>query len=145
LLEGASHFGENPGRVWLVHANHCGAWAGRAPAVEHPEGGKAGEYADEGHTAGRRHVLPGGVVAHVKAAAGNDLREAGEGALPEGGSGTGTGGGALHTRGLFAAGAFIDHQGGPGGEEREELGFEGVGEAVGWVFADAQADGDVGL
>src|ERR1039458_6979107 len=29
-------------------------------------------------------------------------------------------------------------------EEREKFGFEGVGEALGAVFADAQADGDVG-
>ena len=64
--------------------------------------------------------------------------------FPEGGAGAGTGDGAFHARGLFAAGAFIDHQGGTGGEEGEELLFEWVGDALGGVFAYAQADGDVG-
>src|ERR1039457_5921856 len=139
-----SDLGKNIVVAVLVDADYGGPRAGRSPAVEHPEGGKAGEHTDEGHAAGRRHVLPGGVVAHVETAAGDDLREAGETAFPKSCLGAGTGDGAVHARGLFAAGAFIDHQGGSGGEEREERGVEGVGDSLGGVFADAQADGDVG-
>ena len=119
-----SHLSENFDRVGLVHADYGGARAGRPPAVEHTGRGKAGENADQRHAAGGCHVLSGGIVAHVKTAARDELSEAGETPLPEGGAGSGTGDGAFDARGLFAAGALIDRQRGSGGEEGEELTFE---------------------
>ena len=117
-----SHFGEDFDGVRLVHANHRRVRAGRAPAMEHARRGKAGEDADQRHAAGRGHVLPGGVVANVKAAAGDDLREAGETPLPEGGAGAGLRSTARSTRAASSPPAPLSITSGQaGGEQREEF------------------------
>src|ERR1019366_5015320 len=144
VVNGVSHLGENFDREGLFHADYGGARTGRAPAVEHARRGKAGENADQQNSAGGGHVLSGGVVTHIQSAAGDDLGEAGEASVPEGGSGAATGYGAFHAGSLFAARAFIDEEGGSGGEEAEQSLFERVRDALGGVFAYSQADRDVG-
>src|SRR5450755_4724785 len=118
-----SHFGENLDGEGPVHADYGGARAGRPPAMEHARRGETGENADQGNPAGCGYVLSGGIVTHIQCAAGDDLGEACEASVPEGGTRAGTGDGTFHAGGLFAAGALIDPQGGSGGEEGEELFF----------------------
>ena len=85
-------------------------------------------------------MLSGGVVAHVEGAARDDLGEAGEASFPEGGARAGFGDCTFHARGFFAAGASIDHQRQARGEQREQIGFERIGDALRRIFADSQAD-----
>src|ERR1039458_4391701 len=172
VVNGVSHLGENFDREGLFHADYGGARTGRAAAMEHARGGepggnadprnatirgtgrsrgmeqarrgKAGENADQRSSTGGGHVLSGGVVTHIQSAAGDDLGEAGEASVPEGGSGAATGDGAFHAGSLFAPRAFIDEEGGSSGEEAEQSLFERVRDALGGVFAYSQADRDVG-
>ena len=89
-------------------------------------------------------MLAGGIVAHVEAAAGDDLGEAGEASVPEGRSGLGLVDRAFDAGGFFATGAFVDDQREVSGEEGQEVRFKGIGDALGGIFANSQADGDIG-
>ena len=99
---------------------------------------------DQRHAARGRDVLAGGVVAHVQAAGGDDGRESREGAFPECGLHAGALDGALDARGFLSAGAFVDgERRAAGRQQRQEPLFERVGNALGGVLADSQADAGV--
>ena len=89
-------------------------------------------------------MLPGGVISDVKGAAGDDVGEAREASFPERSARAGLGDRTFRPRRLFTAGASIDHQGQARGEQRQEVGFDMVGEALASFLAYSQADRNVG-
>src|SRR5579884_3468453 len=143
-LESFADLFEDWGGLGAIDTDDGGAFAGGAPAREHAGGGEAGEDADQGDTASGGDVLAGGIVSNVERAGSDDGSEAGERAFPEGGLAARTFEGAVDAIGFGSAGAGIDDDVAAGGrEESQEVLLEGVGEALGLVFADAEADGDV--
>src|SRR4051794_13162394 len=103
--ESGKDTGENGLRVGIVDADDVGVGGRGFPAVKHAEGGEAGEDADERHTGRGGRVLAGGIVAYVEGRGGDDLGEAGEGAVPVLDVRAGAFYGAFDAGGFGAAGA----------------------------------------
>ena len=102
-----------------------------AASVEHARGGEAGEDTNQRHARGRGHVLAGGIVADVQAAARDDRGEAGERAFPNSARAAGTLHGALDARRFFAAGAFSIAIAAPSrASSREQFFFERIGQGA---------------
>ena len=115
------------------------ARARRTPALEHALGNGARKDADHRNSASRRDVAAGRIVSNIKAAALDVRGEAGERAIPHHDAlSAGLCHRALHSLGLFAARAFVD-QNRPR-QSPQQFFFERIGNALGWIFAHAEAD-----
>src|SRR5262245_27116884 len=114
--------------------------AGGTPALEESLAGISVEDRDEWDSAGGGDVLSGGVVATVKARAGDDPCEPSKGALPV----MRIGRRALDSFGFFATGAFIDpYREFSTRQKFEECFFERIGHPLVRIAADAETDRDI--
>ena len=140
LRRQASKVASNSAAVILLRADDCDFAVARwTPALEHAFADGARENADHRNPASRRDMPAGRIVADVQAAALDVRGETGERAIPHHDAlAAGLRHRALHSLGLFAARAFVDQD--RPRQSPQQLRFERIGHAFGWIFADAEAD-----